>query len=168
MKRHDEIAAVLELLCETFPAFSLYEARRRPLKIGVHNDIMAALEGAITPRELGIALRFYTSNIGYLRAMRTGAERVGLDGNPAGVVTAEEAANAREKIAAKSKKIAARKQAKKATPPPVPLKRDGLAELRAAALRRRQEQSVAITETPPNRSASADAFIQAYIERRKT
>jgi ProQ/FINO family len=58
---HDTIAATIELLAETYPrCFFIFEQRRRPLKVGIHHDILAALDGAITPRELGIALRFYT------------------------------------------------------------------------------------------------------------
>jgi sRNA-binding protein len=51
------------LLVETWPiTFSVYEARRRPLKLGIHLDILAALDGAVTPQELGQALRRYVSN----------------------------------------------------------------------------------------------------------
>jgi hypothetical protein len=58
---HDPtIRAVLELLAERWPsAFSIYEARRRPLKIGVHLDILAALDDAVTADELGRAACLY-------------------------------------------------------------------------------------------------------------
>jgi sRNA-binding protein len=43
------VGAVLELLAETFPAcFSVYEVRRRPLKVGIHTDILKGLDGAVT------------------------------------------------------------------------------------------------------------------------
>jgi hypothetical protein len=62
-------------LAERWPrAFAVYQYRRRPLKIGIDNDIAAAA-GAITTDELKAALRFYCGNIGYLLACREGAER---------------------------------------------------------------------------------------------
>jgi sRNA-binding protein len=97
-------------------------------------DIMTALDGALAPRELGIALRFYTGNVGYLRAMLCGAWRVDLSGNVASTVTADEEAHARAKLAAATAKAAARKQAQKTAAQP---KRDGLAPLRAAAQARK-------------------------------
>ena len=52
------IAAVLELLAETWPkCFSIYEARRQPLKVGVHHDILAALEKAATAASNSLMLR---------------------------------------------------------------------------------------------------------------
>jgi ProP effector len=105
MKRHDEIAAVLELLCETFPrAFSLYEGRRKPLKIGVHNDVIAALDGAVTWRELRNALRVYVNNERYLCALRAGTPRIDLNGEPAGVVTEGEAQHAKALLIARHRK----------------------------------------------------------------
>ena len=89
---------------------------------------------------LGPALAYYTRNIGYLRAQRAGAPRVELDGNPAGSVSEEQAANAQRVIAgiyAKQMQKAAAKQKQKAAPVPKPPPRDGLAALREAGKRRR-------------------------------
>jgi sRNA-binding protein len=88
-KCHDAAAATIVLLAERFPnCFRLHDPRR-PLKTGIHHDIHLALEGAITPRELGWALRSYSR-------MLKGASRIGLDGQPAGAaVTGEEAQHAR-------------------------------------------------------------------------
>jgi sRNA-binding protein len=88
-KCHDAAAATIVLLAERFPnCFRLHDPRR-PLKTGIHHDIHLALEGAITPRELGSALRSYSR-------MLKGASRIGLDGQPAGAaVTGEEAQHAR-------------------------------------------------------------------------
>ena len=60
---------------------------------------MAALAGAATAQELGFALKIYTSNSGYLRACKEGTPRIGLDGEAAGQVTADEAANAKQRLA---------------------------------------------------------------------
>jgi sRNA-binding protein len=42
-------AVVIELLAEQFPkCFAIYERRRRPLRIGIYNELLAALDGAVT------------------------------------------------------------------------------------------------------------------------
>jgi ProP effector len=94
-KRDDSTAA---LLAERFPrCFAIYEARRRPLKIGIHADITAPLGGAITWRELHNLL-----------SLRAGAERIDLDGNVAGVAIADEADHARAVLMRRRAKKAAR------------------------------------------------------------
>jgi ProP effector len=124
--------ACIALLCEQFPqCFRILEYRRRPLKIGIHHDILAKLGGAITPPELAHALRWYCGNGGYLRNTLKGAWRIDLDGKPSGAVTAEEEASAKSRLAARSKTNANIK------PPPAP-KRLTLADLKAAALARRE------------------------------
>jgi sRNA-binding protein len=51
--------AVLTLLAETWPTcFVVYEKRRRPLQLGIHHGILAALDGAMTAQELRRALRY--------------------------------------------------------------------------------------------------------------
>jgi ProP effector len=131
-ERNLEAEAAITLLAERFPkCFAVFEQRRRPLKTGIHTDILAALDGAITPSELRIALRFYTGNVAYLRGLLNGAWRIDLDGKVTGTVTADEEAQAKAKVAAIEAKAAARKQSAK------PKKGDGLAALKAAALRRK-------------------------------
>jgi len=93
------LTAALELigiLAERFPAaFAIKPYHRRPLKLGIHIDILARLSDTITPRDLSTALRVYVGNIGYLKALVTGADRVDLEGMPAGMVTAEHASIAK-------------------------------------------------------------------------
>ena len=87
--------ATIALLASTWPrCFSAPISGRRPLKVGIGKEIAAATEGAITPEELDAALRLYVTHKGYLRKLREGVQRVDLDGNPAGTVTAEQAATA--------------------------------------------------------------------------
>jgi sRNA-binding protein len=80
--RHREaVEAAIALLAGRFPnCFVAYEARRQPLKIGIHLDIQAALDGAITALELSNALRFHCGNVGYLYRTRAGTPRIDLDG----------------------------------------------------------------------------------------
>jgi ProP effector len=125
-KRNQAIAAAIVLLAETFPkCFSIYEGRRRPLKLGIHLDIQATLDGAITPTELHKALGSYCSNQSYLGYTRKGAWRLDLNGEPAGAVTADEEAHARAMLASIRTKKAARTAAAKA-------KRLSLADLKTA------------------------------------
>ncbi len=88
---------VIATLSQRWPrAFAVRQSQRRPLKIGIHVDMLAALDGAMTAAELGDALDGYVKSSGYLRRLtRAGAERIGLDGAPAGEVTPEEANQAR-------------------------------------------------------------------------
>ena len=85
--------STIALLAERWPrAFAIRKSKRRPLKVGIHVDVLAALDGAMTAAELGDALGDYTKSSGYIRRItRAGAERIGLDGAPAGEVSPEEA-----------------------------------------------------------------------------
>src|SRR5258707_14705550 len=96
-------ADLIAILAEWFPsAFFVYGRRRRPLKFGIHTDILERTAGAIEPKELAGALRFYVGNVGYLRAaMQPGAARVDLDGMPCGIVTSEQAEGARARLVAR-------------------------------------------------------------------
>ena len=56
------------------------------------NDILAALgDDTVTPRDLSDALRVYVRNPRYLKAQATDADRIDVNGMPAGKVTAEQA-----------------------------------------------------------------------------
>jgi ProP effector len=131
-KRHEQAArshAIIGALCELWPAcFALYERRRKPLKVGIDRDVIAACataiaSGSISRNDLKYALGFYVRNIGYLRACRAGAARIGLDGAECGIVSTEEAAHAASLIFAQAKPIPVtpKAQTKKA---PSPLGRD--------------------------------------------
>jgi sRNA-binding protein len=145
-----DIDAAIELLCERFPrAFFMFERRRVPLKIGIHDDIVAILGDALDHNLLGPALRFYTSNFGYRRAQKEGVPRIDLNGDPAGTVSEADALSAANDVA---RRMAALKERKRSQPtpaapvpetiapppPPSPPKRDGLANLREAARRRKE------------------------------
>jgi ProP effector len=143
--------AVICLLSERWPrAFAIYEKRRRPLKVGIHTDLAAALDGALDRRELAIGLRRYCSSRGYLLAMRAGAARIDLDGNVTGILTAEDEAHAKQRLARRSRSsrtegpaapVARPHAAIHLVPAATPARRrDGLAGLRKAAAARKQQQ----------------------------
>jgi ProP effector len=99
-KKRARTKAVITALAARFPeCFAVPDTRRRPLKVGIDTDILAALSGTIRRTELIRALAMYCSSDGYLERVLTGAWRVDLEGNPAGVVTAEDERHAQAKRA---------------------------------------------------------------------
>jgi len=80
--------AVVDLLAERFPkTFCVYQARRKPLKVGIHCDLLAALDGALTERELHLGLGWYTRNKIYRAKLLKGGWRIDLNGNVAATIT---------------------------------------------------------------------------------
>ena len=108
--RRGNAEAAIELFRELFPrAFPLHRARV-PLENGIEAKIFPTVRGAMTPREVSDAVRFYTSSAAYLRCLRPGAKRIDLAGNPVGIVTAEEAGRAAETLGTRLLKAANRKR----------------------------------------------------------
>ena len=133
-KQRELAREVIAALADLFPAaFFVFEQRRKPLKLGIDQDLAVAAADAITAEEIETALAYYTGNVGYLRCCVVGSARIGLDGETAGQVTADEAEHARELLATRRKR-AARPATPKALTTAAP--RDGLAALRAAWRRR--------------------------------
>jgi ProP effector len=99
-RRLDLRKAAIARLAQLYPA-CFYAARheRRPLKVGIGPDL-AALDLEIGRRELVSALAWYVNGIDYLQGLRVGADRIGLDGAPSGLVSQADEAHAREKLAA--------------------------------------------------------------------
>lgn len=99
-RRLDLRKATIGRLGQLYPAcFYVARHQRRPLKIGIGRELLA-LDLGIGRRELGSALAWYVNGIGYLQGLRVGADRIGLDGVPAGVVSEADEARSREKLAA--------------------------------------------------------------------
>jgi sRNA-binding protein len=73
------------LLAERWPAcFAVRETKRRPLKVGIHEEIYSELAGVVTLAELSTALGAYVANPAYLKkCWRVGRARIGL---PAGLL----------------------------------------------------------------------------------
>jgi ProP effector len=147
----ERVIETLLALRQRFPhAFArLSDNRRRPLKIGIHVDIQAAMPD-LDKIALSRALRFYVSDVRYHRAVTEGTKRIDLDGNAAGTVTAAEAENSQRSVAGIEAKLAQRRdwrvrvRAKSGgeksppeKPPPAPPTRLTLAELKAAAAARK-------------------------------
>jgi sRNA-binding protein len=145
---------IIELLARRFPrAFFVNGERRRPLKIGIIRDLVDADIG-IPGTQLRQALAVYTNAPGYLRACREGEDRIGLSGEAAGVVTADEALHAAGRVKPdgnlvfrRFRQVSNGSPASRASSPPTSTstsagpKRLGLADLKAAWLRRQAKQA---------------------------
>src|SRR5215472_7546980 len=77
---------------ELYP--SCFRQPRQPLKIGIHNDIVAR-HPELRPSLIARALKTYTRSLGYLETLTAGAARIDLEGNPVGTVTAADEADAK-------------------------------------------------------------------------
>lgn len=79
---------------------------KKPLKLGIHLELIEACPD-IDPRTIRLMLSLYTDGRRYSEALLEGAERVGLDGVAAGIVTAAQAKRASAFLAALAQREAA-------------------------------------------------------------
>jgi ProP effector len=145
-KKYIDALATIALLEERWPkAFVLDQTKRRPLKVGIRDDILAA-GVEITPSALSNALRTYTVNRFYQQSLRAGASRIDLDGEPAGSVSVEDAKRASDELRRRRfLKATVGQDAAASTGPvhgsPAPMsehpRRLSLSDLRAAAMARK-------------------------------
>lgn len=83
--------AAVTLMCETYPkAFDRDNVR--PLKIGIQEDILA--DEKVSKTKAKRALASYVRSPQYHKSLVAGADRVDLNGEPAGTVTEQEAEHA--------------------------------------------------------------------------
>ena len=102
---------VIAYLAQKFPLCFSLEGEAKPLKIGIFQDLAAALENdeKVSKTQLRHALRQYTSNWRYLHGCKAGAVRVDLDGNACGSLEQEHADHAAEQLQQAKSKVAERK-----------------------------------------------------------
>jgi ProP effector len=153
---HEGIAQLAEL----YP--NCFRQPRQPLKIGIHNDVIAR-HPELRPSLIASALKTYTRSLGYLETLKAGSARIDLEGNPVGTVTDADEEDAKRKIAKATRRAAAQAiedrnatgqppakpvaerpgqqnpipEAKSQQPAPAEPPRLGLAGLKAAAQARR-------------------------------
>lgn len=91
---------IIFYLATQFPQCFSVEGEVKPLKIGIFQDIVARLDDdtLFSKVKLRAALRTYTLSWRYLHSIKADKERVDLDGNPCGVLTAEHVEHARLKL----------------------------------------------------------------------
>ena len=109
-----EIPPVLKLLCKEFPqTFNL--KMRKPLKIGIYEDLLTTLENHpdVTVEGLKTAIICYTRNFKYLVGLIKQPHRIDLKGEISGEVEDYVKNNA-----AKRAEIAKRKRSEKLQPSP--------------------------------------------------
>ena len=105
--------AAVQLLMDAYPnVFS--RDNPKPLKIGIQEDLVA--DDKVSRTKIKRALASYVRSPQYLRSFAEDADRIGLDGEPAGKVTAEEADHARAKLKSmhEARKQRIKEQAKEA------------------------------------------------------
>jgi ProP effector len=131
----------LGLLRARFPlCFAAPKERvRAPLKINIHHDVLAAMPELLHV-DVGRALKFYVSRFGYLESCSTeGRPRIDLNGEPDGVVSAAEAANAQQWLAKRRKRKPQSAPASSPPESPTAPSRLTLAALKEAAAKRKLE-----------------------------
>ena len=121
MSKSIKATDILPFLAECFPhAFTVEQyLTHQPLRIGIDGDLAERCQ-ALTWRERIAVLRYYTSRPMYLRGCVGGVARVDLDGNPAGVVTAAEAAFAAARLVEVLAEREARRTAREPAAAPTP------------------------------------------------
>jgi ProP effector len=141
-KRYTAAQSTITALADLYPAcFAVFQERRKPLKVGIREEVIAALAGAASPKEIALALRMYCGNIGYLKACVEGAPRIGLNGEAVGTVSAAEADNAKQRLeqqrARRHRQAAAETKPKTKVPTKPEPRRLSLSNLRELAKARR-------------------------------
>jgi ProP effector len=97
---------LLDRLRTDFPVFRDYQ----PLAIGIHKTLMER-QPDLDKVQVRNAMRSHTGTTRYLKALVENAPRFDLDGNPTGVVTAEQQTQASTALRERFKKAAERRKA---------------------------------------------------------
>lgn len=105
------VKETIAYLAQKFPLCFSIEGPAKPLKIGLFQELAVALENdeKVSKTMLRQAIRGYTMGWRYLNACKEGAERVGLDGTPEGVIDTAQAEHAAKTLEESKKMVAERK-----------------------------------------------------------
>ncbi|GIU53307.1 MULTISPECIES: RNA chaperone ProQ [Shewanella] len=108
--------AVLAYLYETFPLCFIAEGETKPLKIGLFQDLAERLaeDSKVSKTQLRVALRRYTSSWRYLKGVKTGVQRIDLDGQDCGELEQEHIDHAQQTLKEGQEKAKAKRQAQAA------------------------------------------------------
>lgn len=110
----DKIKANIEALKKAYP--KAFNDERRPLKLGIHKEILGSEFTRTQKIELAHVLRHWCNNRIYLKNISAGGHRYDLQGNEAGEVSEENIKSATESLHAlhtKFKKENSKKKKKK-------------------------------------------------------
>jgi ProP effector len=105
-------AETAERLKSLFPA--LFTGPSKPIKLRIQADIQARAPGQFTKAVLSAFLRRYTGSTSYLIALTRAAQRLDLDGQPAGEISDEHRHAAAEELARRRSVHEARREAEEA------------------------------------------------------
>lgn len=107
---------VIAYLSEQFPQCFCAEGEARPLKIGIFQDLVGRIpaEMNLSKTQLRSALRLYTSSWRYLHGVKTGAERVDLDGNSCGTIDEQHVEHARQQLEEAKARVSAQRARQRA------------------------------------------------------
>jgi hypothetical protein len=99
--RADQVIACLARLWPN--CFCLDEEQRRPLKVGIGEQLLEVMEpairaGRISTHDIAVALSHYVNGRGYLENCTFNADRIGLDGKVAGRVSLRQSLFAAERL----------------------------------------------------------------------
>ena len=102
---------VIAYLAQKFPLCFSLEGEAKPLKVGLFQDLAEALadDETVSKTQLRQVLRAYTMSWRYLACCQENAVRVGLQGEEAGVVDAQQAEHAAQSLAQAKEAFNARK-----------------------------------------------------------
>jgi ProP effector len=119
-----DVRALLKDLQERFAVFRNYS----PLAIGIDKQLFAALPD-LSRKSVRLAMRSHTMSTRYLKEMEKAAQRLNLDGTPAGEVTDENRQHATEQLKERFKKQAEQRKASEAAAKAEAMKQKKLLEL---------------------------------------
>ncbi|MGA7323777.1 MAG: ProQ/FINO family protein [Rhodomicrobium sp.] len=92
-------AEMLPILVKTFPRAFFPSGRScQPLRVGIFEELNAVIPSEIDRTRLKLYLGLYTGQPRYLRELKLGAIRIGLNGCAAGRVSPKEAASAAARL----------------------------------------------------------------------
>jgi sRNA-binding protein len=111
----DKLPVILKCQLEELPAVFRpvpgrqsrpgHRSLNRPLKVGIHNDLIGRFPEADKPALLKWT-RWWCSSRGYVEVIARGGDRYDLDGNPAGTITDADIKHAKKRITPKAPKPA--------------------------------------------------------------
>lgn len=113
-KKKAEIKTALKWLYEQFP-LTFNPKNIKPLKLHIDKDIYPYLEKENGPSKIKIrlALKYYTQNVHYLKALISGTHRYDLEGHQGEEITQEQKTFAQEKLERVLQAIKGKKHYKK-------------------------------------------------------
>jgi ProP effector len=100
-------------LAERFPHCFVTGYARKPLAVGIYEQLLAVPDLNLTPHKLKRALGYYVGGGGYREGIVAGAQRLNLDGTVAGIVSDRDAEHAAFLLAQRRQKMEARKTAER-------------------------------------------------------